>query len=105
LDCRPMATCDGCHDFIWTPFWVFKYLMETLSCLLSYRSRLMPISSPRRPQLLIYYRDLFYPRCCCYRHNLAEPEGGPRARWAQRIIVMGLRIGSCAGGLCDISGT
>jgi hypothetical protein len=35
----------------------------------------------------------------CYRHNLAGPEGGPRARWAQRIIVMGLRIGSCAGGL------
>jgi hypothetical protein len=26
----------------------------------------------------------------CYRHNLAGPEGGPRARWAQRIIVVGL---------------
>jgi hypothetical protein len=25
-----------------------------------------------------------------YRHNLAGPEGGPRARWAQRIIIMGL---------------
>jgi hypothetical protein len=35
----------------------------------------------------------------CYRHNLAGLEGGPRARWAQRIIVMGLRIGSCASGL------
>jgi hypothetical protein len=35
----------------------------------------------------------------CYRHNLAGPEGGPRARWALTIIVMGLRIGSCAGGL------
>jgi hypothetical protein len=35
----------------------------------------------------------------CYRHNLAGPEGGPRARWAQRIIVMGLRIGSCVGDL------
>jgi hypothetical protein len=35
----------------------------------------------------------------CYRHNLVGPEGGPRARWAQRIIVMGLQIGSCAGGL------
>jgi hypothetical protein len=33
----------------------------------------------------------------CYRHNLAGPEGGPRARWAQRIIVMGLRIGPCVG--------
>jgi hypothetical protein len=35
----------------------------------------------------------------CYRHNLAGPEGGPRARWAQRLIVMGLRISSYAGGL------
>jgi hypothetical protein len=35
----------------------------------------------------------------CYRHNLAGPKGWPRARWAERIIVMGLRIGSCAGGL------
>jgi hypothetical protein len=33
-----------------------------------------------------------------YRHNLAGPEAGMRARWAQRIIVMGLRIGSCVGG-------
>jgi hypothetical protein len=33
----------------------------------------------------------------CYHHNLARPEGAPRARWAQRIIVMGLRIGSCVG--------
>jgi hypothetical protein len=30
----------------------------------------------------------------CYRHNLAGSEGGPRARWAQRIIIMGLRIDS-----------
>jgi hypothetical protein len=27
----------------------------------------------------------------CYYHNLAGPKGGPQARWAQRIIVMGLR--------------
>jgi hypothetical protein len=33
----------------------------------------------------------------CYHHNLTRPEGGPRARWAQRIIVTGLRIGPCAG--------
>jgi hypothetical protein len=33
----------------------------------------------------------------CYRHNLAGPEGGPRARWAQRINVINLRIGSCVG--------
>jgi hypothetical protein len=32
----------------------------------------------------------------CYRHNLARPEGGLRARWAQRIIIVGLRIGPCA---------
>jgi hypothetical protein len=30
----------------------------------------------------------------CYHHNLARLEGGPRERWAQRIIVMGLQIGS-----------
>jgi hypothetical protein len=33
----------------------------------------------------------------CYRHNLARLEGGPRARWAQRIIEVGLRIGPYAG--------
>jgi hypothetical protein len=33
----------------------------------------------------------------CYRHNLARLEGGPQARWDQRIIVMGLRIGPCVG--------
>jgi hypothetical protein len=36
-------------------------------------------------------------RGMCYRHNLAGPEGGPRARWAQRINVINLRIGSCVG--------
>jgi hypothetical protein len=36
-------------------------------------------------------------RGMCYHHNLAGPEGGPRARWAQRIIEVGLRIGPCAG--------
>jgi hypothetical protein len=35
----------------------------------------------------------------CYSHNLAGPEDGLRARWAQRIIVMGLRIGSYSGAL------
>jgi hypothetical protein len=32
----------------------------------------------------------------CYRHNLAGPGDGLGARWAQRIIVEGLRTGSCA---------
>jgi hypothetical protein len=26
----------------------------------------------------------------CYRHNLAGSEGGPRARWAQKINVINL---------------
>jgi hypothetical protein len=30
----------------------------------------------------------------CYRHNLAEPEGGPRTRWAQKMNMISLRIGS-----------
>jgi hypothetical protein len=62
--CRNVLTCDGRHDFIWTPFWTFKYLMETLSSLHSYGSGLMSISSTRWPQSLIYYRDLFCPQCC-----------------------------------------
>jgi hypothetical protein len=33
----------------------------------------------------------------CYRHNLAEPEGGPQTRWAQKMNTINLRIGSCAG--------
>jgi hypothetical protein len=33
---------------------------------------------------------LLKPGGMCYRHNLAGPEGGPRARWAQRIIIIGL---------------
>jgi hypothetical protein len=59
-----MSTSNGRHDFIWTSFWAFKYLMETLSSLLSYGSRLISISSPRQPQSSIYYRYLFCPRCC-----------------------------------------
>jgi hypothetical protein len=33
----------------------------------------------------------------CYHHNLAEPEGGPQARWAQKINMISLRISSYAG--------
>jgi hypothetical protein len=33
----------------------------------------------------------------CYRHNLAEPEGGPRTRWAQKMNTINLRIGSYMG--------
>jgi hypothetical protein len=34
-------------------------------------------------------------RGMCYRHNLAEPEGGPRTRSAQKMNTINLRIGSC----------
>jgi hypothetical protein len=37
------------------------------------------------------------PRGMCYRHILVGLEGGPRTRWAQRIIKVGLRIGPCPG--------
>jgi hypothetical protein len=40
---------------------------------------------------------LLKPEGMCYRHNLDGPKGGLRARWAQRIIVVGLRIGPYAG--------
>jgi hypothetical protein len=36
-------------------------------------------------------------RSMWYRHDLAGPEGGPRARWAQKINAINLRIGSCVG--------
>jgi hypothetical protein len=31
----------------------------------------------------------------CYRHNLDRSKVGHGARWAWRIIIMGLRIGPC----------
>jgi hypothetical protein len=40
---------------------------------------------------------LLKPGGMCYRHNLAGPEGGLRARWAQKINAINLRIGSCVG--------
>jgi hypothetical protein len=36
-------------------------------------------------------------RHVCYRHNLAEPEGGLQTRWAQKMNTISLRIGSCTG--------
>jgi hypothetical protein len=36
-------------------------------------------------------------RGMCYRHNLAESEGEPRTRWAQKMNMISLRIGSCVG--------
>jgi hypothetical protein len=41
-----------------------------------------------------YYSGRAY---MCYRHNLAEPEGGPRTRWTQEMNMIILRIGSCVG--------
>jgi hypothetical protein len=32
-----------------------------------------------------------------YHHNLAEPERGPQTRWTQKLNMINLRIGSCAG--------
>jgi hypothetical protein len=45
--------------------------------------------------LRMYYNLQVSEMALCYRHNLARPEGGPRARWAQRINVINLRIGLC----------
>jgi hypothetical protein len=33
----------------------------------------------------------------CYRHNLAEPEGGPRTRWTQKMNTINFQISSCTG--------
>jgi hypothetical protein len=58
-DCRTHMTCDGRHDFIQTPFWSFRYFLESLSNLLSKGSRITSISLRSQPQSSIYYRVLF----------------------------------------------
>jgi hypothetical protein len=63
-DCRIDMTCDGRHDFIRTPFWAFKYFLESLSNLISNGSGITSVSIRSQPQSSIYYRVLFSPRCC-----------------------------------------
>jgi hypothetical protein len=63
-DCRTNATCDGYHDFIRTPFWVFKYFLDSISNLISNGSGVTSISVRSQQQSSIYYRVLFSPRCC-----------------------------------------
>jgi hypothetical protein len=55
-DYRTDTTCDGRHDFIRTPFWSFKYFLESLSNILSKGSRITSISIRNQPQSSIYYR-------------------------------------------------
>ena len=63
-DCRTDTTCDSCHDFIRTPFWTFKYFLESLSSLFSNGSGIISISVRSQPQSSFYYIILFCPRCC-----------------------------------------
>jgi hypothetical protein len=63
-DCRTDTNCYGSHDFFRTPFWAFKYVLESLSNILSKESRITSISIQSQPQSSIYYRVLFSPRCC-----------------------------------------
>jgi hypothetical protein len=51
-------------------------------------ARLKPIDLAIKDGFLIYL---------CYHHNLVEPEGGPRTRWAQKMNTINLQIGSYAG--------
>jgi hypothetical protein len=57
------------------------------------------IEEARRRKLEKVVSELLLPKLggMCYRYNLAEPEGGPRTRWAQKMNMVNLRIGSCAG--------
>jgi hypothetical protein len=59
----------------------------------------MGVEEARRQKLEKVVSELLLPKPggMCYHHNLAGPEGGPRARWAQRINVINLGIGSCVG--------
>jgi hypothetical protein len=72
-DCRIDTTSNGCHDFIQTPFWSFKYFLESLSNLLSKESGITSISVQSQPQLSIYYRVLF-------SHGAASPYFSPMNR-------------------------
>jgi hypothetical protein len=69
-DYRTDTICDGRHDFIRTPFWLFKYFLESLSNLLSKGIRITSISIRSQPQSLIYHRVLF-------SHGAASPYFGP----------------------------
>ena len=62
-DCNTTPTCDGRHELIRTPFWAFKYFMESLWSLFLYGFRLISISCLRRPQWSNYYQEIFYQRC------------------------------------------
>jgi hypothetical protein len=59
----------------------------------------LEIEEARRRELEKVVSELLLPKPggMCYRHNLAEPEGGPRTRWAQKMNTINLRIGSCVG--------
>jgi hypothetical protein len=54
------------------------------------RVRILEVEEARRWKEMI--SELLLPKLggMCYHYNLVGPEGGPRARWAQRIITMGL---------------
>jgi hypothetical protein len=85
LNCRTDTTCDSRHDFIRTPFWLFKYFLEILSDLLSKGSGITSKSVRSQPQSLIYYRVIF-------SHGAASPYFGPMGRvssWIQFGGVLG----------------
>ena len=71
-DYRTAPTCDVHHGRIRTPFWAFKYSMESLWSLLSYGFRLMSIYCMRRQQWSNYYRVVF---CQSYCVTLFWPDG------------------------------
>jgi hypothetical protein len=70
---QDVHNCDGRHDFIRTPFWSFKCLLESLSNLRSNGSGISSISFRSQPQFLIYYKVLF-------SHGAASPYFGPTGR-------------------------
>ena len=49
----------------------------------------------RKQEKMVLELSLPKPGDMCYRHNLAGPEGGPRARWAQEINAINLQISPC----------
>ena len=81
-----MLNFDGCHDFVRTPFWVFKHSMERSLILLSNGSEIKSMSAPNRPQSSFKCKDIrtvqFWPNGPCIKLSplRTRPRVGGRLR-------------------------
>jgi hypothetical protein len=64
------TTCDGCHDIIRTPFWVFKYFLEIYQIYFP-----MDLESP--PYLFGFIRNRQFTTEFFSAHGAVSPYFGP----------------------------